>query len=124
MVAPPRFSSVFLTLLVLGGCVNLGRSYPEKHYYALEAAHQGEMRASIPGTVLKVRKFRAVPAFEGRELVYRTSDARYEGGFYNEWFVLPNAMLTYPAGAKLADNGWPVSVCHGFFRAIACHAHA
>lgn len=26
--------------------------------------------------------------------MYRTSDAEYEGDFYNEWFVPPNAMLT------------------------------
>ena len=81
-------------MLVLGGCVNLGRSHPEKHSYILEAVHSGETRASIPETVLKVRKFRASPAFEGKELVYRASDARYEGDFYNEWFVPPNAMLT------------------------------
>lgn len=81
-------------MFVLGGCVNLSKSYPEKHSYILEAVHSGEMRASIPGTVLKVRKFRVSPTSEGKELVYRTSDARYEGDFYNEWFVPPNAMLT------------------------------
>ncbi len=74
--------------------MNLDRSYPEKHSYILETARPGETRASIPETVLKVRKFRVSPAFEGKELVYRTSDARYEGDFYNEWFVPPNAMLT------------------------------
>ena len=26
--------------------------------------------------------------------MYRRSDARYEGDFYNEWFVPPNAMFT------------------------------
>lgn len=81
-------------MLVLGGCVNLGRSYPEKHSYILEAVRPGETQASIPGTVLKIRKFRVSPAFEGKELVYRTNDARYEGDYYNEWFVPPNAMIT------------------------------
>ena len=90
----PDFIGICLVLLVLGGCVNLGRSYPEKHFYILETVHPGEMHASIPGTILKVRKFRASPAFERKELVYRTSDARYEGDFYNEWFVPPNAMIT------------------------------
>lgn len=90
----PDFIGICLVLFVLGGCVNLGRSYPEKHSFILEAMHSGETRASIPGTVLKVRKFRVSPAFEGKELVYRTSDARYEGDFYNEWFVPPNAMIT------------------------------
>lgn len=90
----PDFIGICLVLFVLGGCVNLGRSYPEKHSYILEPVHSGETRVSIPGTVLKVRKFRVSPAFEGKELVYRTSDARYEGDFYNEWFVPPNAMIT------------------------------
>ena len=66
-MAAPSFISVFLTFLVLSGCVELSKSYPEKHYYALEAVHTGEMRASILGTVLKVRKFRVSPAFEGKE---------------------------------------------------------
>lgn len=88
------FIGICLVLFVLGGCVNLGRSYPEKHHYILEAVHSGETRASIPGTVLKVRKFRVSPASERKDLVYRTSDARYEGDFYNEWFVPPNAMIT------------------------------
>lgn len=74
--------------------MNLDRSYPEKHSYVLEAVRPGETRASIPETVLKVRKFRVSPAFEGKELVYRTSDGRYEGDFYNEWFVPPNALIT------------------------------
>ncbi|MDF0668269.1 MAG: ABC-type transport auxiliary lipoprotein family protein [Nitrospira sp.] len=92
--AAPDFIGVCLVALALGGCVNLDRSYPEKHSYILETARPGETRASIPETVLKVRKFRVSSAFEGKELVYRTSDARYEGDFYNEWFVPPNAMLT------------------------------
>jgi cholesterol transport system auxiliary component len=89
--------SICLATLVIGGCVSLSKSYPEKHYYALEAIRQGQMFASIPGTILQIRKLRAAPAFEGKELVYRTSDARYEGDFYNEWFVPPNAMLTQQA---------------------------
>jgi cholesterol transport system auxiliary component len=86
--------SICLAVLAFGGCVSLSKSYPEKHYYALEAIRQGETLDFIPETVLKIQKLRTAPAFEGKELVYRTSDARYEGDFYNEWFVPPNAMLT------------------------------
>lgn len=90
----PDFIGICLVLFVLGGCVNLSKGYPEKHSYILEAVRSGETHASIPETVLKVRKFRVSPAFEGKDLVYRTSDARYEGDFYNVWFVPPNAMIT------------------------------
>lgn len=86
--------SIGLAVLVFGGCVSLSKSYPEKRYFALEAVRQGQTFASVRGTILQIRKLRASPAFEGKELVYRTTDARYEGDFYNEWFVPPNAMLT------------------------------
>ena len=101
----PDFIGICLVVLVLGGCVNLVRSYPEKHSYILEAVRPGETHASIPGTVLKVRKFRVSPAFEGKELVYRTNDARYEGDYYNEWFVLPNAMITQQVMSWLTRVG-------------------
>ena len=86
--------SICLAVLAFGGCVSLSKSYPERHNYALEVVRQGPTFPSVPGAILQIRKFRASPAFEGKELVYRTSDARYEGDFYNEWFVPPNAMLT------------------------------
>ena len=85
---------ISIALLVFGGCVSLSKSYPEKHYYALEVARQEEPFAPVSQTVLKVRKFRTSPSFEGKEFVYRTSDARYDADFYNEWFASPNAMLT------------------------------
>jgi uncharacterized lipoprotein YmbA len=91
--------------LVLGGCVTLAKTYPEKGYYALEAVREGEPLVTLPGTMLKVRKFRASPAFEGKQLVYRTSDASYEEDFYNEWFVPPNVMLTQQVMNWLATAG-------------------
>lgn len=105
MTARPLFMSFCLAILALGGCINLTKSYPEKHSYALEAIRQGKTHASIPGTVLKIRKLRASPDFEGKELVYRTSDARYERDFYNEWFVPPNAMLTQQLQNWLTSTG-------------------
>ncbi|HQY59296.1 MAG: ABC-type transport auxiliary lipoprotein family protein [Nitrospira sp.] len=92
--AVPRLICICLASLVLDGCVGLSKSYPEKHSYALEVVRQGEPFAPTPGSVLKVRKFRASPAAGEKELVYRTSDTRYEADFYNEWFVPPNAMIT------------------------------
>ena len=101
----PHITSIVLAVLVLDGCVSLSKSYPEKHYYALEAVRQGETVVSLPGTVLRIRKLRAAPAFEGKELVYRTSDGRYEEDFYNEWFVRPNVMLTQQVRNWLTATG-------------------
>jgi cholesterol transport system auxiliary component len=100
-----RSGAICLAFLVFGGCVNLTKSYPEKHYYALEVARQGEALSTAPLTVLKIRKFRASPSFEGKEFVYRTSDAQYEADFYNEWFVAPKAMLTQQVHSWLTKSG-------------------
>jgi len=83
-----------LALLVLSGCVSLAKSFPDKHYYALEVTRNGQPGVPVPGAVLDVRGLFVSPRFEGKELVYRTGDTRYESDFYNAWFVSPSAMLT------------------------------
>ena len=83
-----------LALLLLSGCVSLAKSFPDKHYYALDVTRQGEPGVPVPGAVLDVRGLFVSPRFEGKELVYRTGDTRYESDFYNAWFVSPSAMLT------------------------------
>ena len=83
-----------LALLMFTGCVSLAKSFPSKHYYALEVARHGDAFVPVSQTVLQIRTFRAAASFEGKGFVYRTSDARYDADYYNEWFVTPNAMLT------------------------------
>jgi len=78
---------------LFAGCVSLGQSQPEKQYFALEVVREGDARAALPRTMLDVRRFRTSAPL-GRELVYRESDARYESDFYNQWFVVPDVMLT------------------------------
>jgi hypothetical protein len=63
--------------LLLNGCVRLGKSYPEKQDYAVDTVRKGEKLPSLPGTVLKIRKFRISPAFEGKEWVYRLGIASF-----------------------------------------------
>ena len=87
-------AAVGVAVIVCSGCVSVSRSYPEKHHYALEVVRQGETIDPVSQTGLKIRKFRASSAFEGKEFVYRTSDTRYEVDFYNEWMVSPTTMLT------------------------------
>ncbi len=101
--------AVHLALLVSSalssGCVSLAKSFPEKHFYSLDVVRQGEQVGPASGTVLKVQRFRISPRFEGKEMVYRTSDTRYESDFYNEWFISPNAMVTQQAQNWLANAG-------------------
>ena len=100
-----RSGGICLALLVLGACVSLTKSYPEKHYYALDVARPGDAPAPASLTILKIRRFRASPSFEGKEFVYRTGEAQYEADFYNEWFVSPNAMLTQQVQSWLTRSG-------------------
>ena len=83
-----------LALFVLGSCVSLTKSFPDKHYYALDVTRHGEPGVPVSGAVLDVRGLFVSPSFEGKELVYRTGDTRYESDFYNTWFLSPSAMLT------------------------------
>ncbi|MCI0428898.1 MAG: ABC-type transport auxiliary lipoprotein family protein [Nitrospiraceae bacterium] len=83
-----------LAFLVLSGCVSLAKSFPDKQYYALEVIRHGEPGVPATGAVLDVRGLLVSPRFEGKELVYRTGDTRYESDFYSAWFVSPSAMLT------------------------------
>lgn len=76
------------------GCVELNKEVPVKTAYSLDVLRQGSDPVAQTKTVLKVRKFRVAPPFEGRGLVYRMGEHRYESDYYHEWFVSPNAMVT------------------------------
>ena len=89
-----RATALFIVMSLGYGCVQLAKSFPEKHYYAIELSPQNERTAPTIGSVLKIRKLRVAPQFEGKELVYRTNEVQFESDFYNEWFIQPNAMLT------------------------------
>ena len=82
-------------ILEVGGCIRLAKGSPEKHYYALDVARPtAESPVLRKEAILKIRKLRISPRFEGTEIVYRTSEARYRSDFYNEWFIAPSAMVT------------------------------
>ncbi|MBW2057559.1 MAG: membrane integrity-associated transporter subunit PqiC [Deltaproteobacteria bacterium] len=100
--------SVFLAgllvfLSVLPGC--LSRSYVEKHTYMLDVSRDGEVAPPENGIVLRVRKLRISPQYEGTGFVYRTGDLSYQSDFYNEFFTSPDSMITEEVLAWLAKSG-------------------
>jgi cholesterol transport system auxiliary component len=97
--------TIAFVLLAASGCVSLAKTFPEKHYFALDAVRQGEPAASVSGSILKIHRFHISPRFEGKEMVYRTSDTRYEADFYNEWFISPAAMVTQQAQNWMTNAG-------------------
>lgn len=61
---------------------------------------------SVPSSmVLKIHKFRVVPLFAGRPMVYRAADLQYESDFYNEWFIAPGALATQQFHEWLSKSG-------------------
>lgn len=95
----------FLVSWGLTGCLNFSKEFPDKTYYALEVLRQGLDPVAQPRTILKVKKFRVLPRFEGTGLVYRTGEYRYESDYYHDWFVPPNGMVTQQVQDWLAAAG-------------------
>ncbi|MGE4557166.1 MAG: hypothetical protein AB7D07_10110 [Desulfovibrionaceae bacterium] len=81
-------------LLVAGGCVNLKKPAVEKRYYRIEAVRSVSQNASFSPAVLKVRRLRVSPGYDGKGLVYKTGASAYESDFYNAYFIPPSDMLT------------------------------
>lgn len=96
---------VLLTCWGMSGCLKLSKEFPERTYYALEVPRPGPDPAAEAGTILKVRKFRVLPRYEGKGLVYWTGEHQYESDYYRQWFVAPNAMVTQQVQGWVAASG-------------------
>lgn len=98
---------ICILLLVVTGCLKLEkRSYPQKHYFALEASRNSRASPCAEiGSVLKVRKFRVSPQYETKSFVYREGDFAYESDFYNEFLISPGSMFTEEVRQWLEQSG-------------------
>ena len=96
---------VFGLFSVLIGCINLEKSYPEKHYFTLDASREKDVASPDKGEVLTVRRFRVSPKYEGKGLVYRLKELSYESDFYNEFFIPPASMFTEEIRKRLEGSG-------------------
>jgi len=80
--------------LMLVGCVNLNKSYPEKRSFALDLKSEQPPTSTAGSAVLRVSRFRVSPMFAGRAMVYRLGELQYDNDFYSEWLVSPSVLLT------------------------------
>jgi len=88
-----RFVMLLALLLSTAGC-SLSRPALVKHYYLLDASPKpADAQPAHPGAI-KVNGFEVAAPFADRTLVYRVDQGRYEADFYNEFFVLPRAMIS------------------------------
>ncbi len=99
------FIGIFAMFPLLIGCVNLERSYPEKRYFILDVSRDKDVSSPDTETVLKVRRFRVSPKYEGKGFVYRLKDLSYESDFYNEFFISPASLLTEEIRKWVAGTG-------------------
>jgi cholesterol transport system auxiliary component len=88
--------------LVFSGCGS-NTTY-EKTQYILDPVRTADP-AAVPNTaVLEVRRFTMDSAFQGKSLVYRTSDQAYETDFYHEFLAPPASMIREATRNWLAQS--------------------
>ncbi|MGE5302952.1 MAG: ABC-type transport auxiliary lipoprotein family protein [Alphaproteobacteria bacterium] len=98
----PRHLSL-LCCVLLCACVNLERSYPDKHYFVLDVSLKPPSTTRAVKGVLAVSDVRASRRYEGQSFVYRLSDTSYESDFYNQFLIAPAALITEEVRKALAQ---------------------
>ncbi len=88
--------------LILGGC-SLSRPTPVKQSFLLNAERSGAAAPTTFPLPVRVNRFVVAQPFDGRPLVYRAADLRFEIDFYNEFLALPATMVTERTMRWLAD---------------------
>ncbi len=96
---------IFILFSLSIGCINLERSYIEKHYFVLDSSPAEDIASPDTGKVITVRRLRVSPKYEGKGLVYRLKELSYETDYYNEFFISPVSMFTEEIRKRLAGSG-------------------
>jgi uncharacterized lipoprotein YmbA len=89
--------------VIASGC-SVSRPPLAKQTYLLQGERSGAPTKASDAT-LRVGGFSVAPPFEGKGLVYRLDDSRYEADFYHEFFVSPRAMAADGTARWLRQAG-------------------
>lgn len=90
-----RWLVAVLFALSTSGCLSsLEKEYPDTRFFVFDTKRSAEPRAPVPGATLKVRGFRISPRYEGKEVVARVGELRYETYFYHQFFTAPSTLIS------------------------------
>jgi cholesterol transport system auxiliary component len=100
---------VLLAVVVLGllaGCGSpLNRPAPERRFYNIAVSRPETTAPAEDKSVLKVRPMQISPAYQGKDMVYRMDDTRFESDYYNAFFVQPASNLSQQVEQWLGRSG-------------------
>ncbi|WP_243439109.1 ABC-type transport auxiliary lipoprotein family protein [Fundidesulfovibrio soli] len=111
MRTPLKALILCLAAATLAACASppLSRPAPDRRLFNISAqrpeAAPAPKNAPLAATVLKVRPLQINPAFQGKEMVYRLGDSRFDSDYYNTFFTQPAQNLTGQVRQWLARAG-------------------
>ena len=89
---PTTLATLILSTFLLAGC-GLSQTNPDQSTWLVAPERTGAPRAIPVNLQIKMGAFSASAPFDGKSLVYRLSDNRYEKDFYNVYLVYPRDMV-------------------------------
>ncbi|NUZ07828.1 membrane integrity-associated transporter subunit PqiC [Schlegelella sp. ID0723] len=95
-----QVAAVLVGLVLLAGC-GLTQPPPVKESFMLASRAAPTASPRPHAATLRIGSFGVVAPFEGRGIVFRTTEVNYQSDFYNEFFVAPGAMVRERVGAYL-----------------------
>ena len=87
---------LWLSVIVLSGCISVERPYPEKRIFTLDTSDlfvPFEGNHAIHPGVLQVRRFQISPPYSEPEFIYRIGEREVETDFYHVFASSPDRLI-------------------------------